>query len=382
MTGLGKTHGGGPAEVAIAAEYQDPHVGQDSPRPLLSRAWDDGSMKTPAEDRTERPALIDSFNRTARDLRVSITDRCNFRCRYCMPAEGLPWLPKDELLSFEELTRVVRILAESGITSVKVTGGEPLVRKGSPRFVKMLRSEIPTLDISMTTNGYLLAGLARELKDSGLDRVTVSLDSLLKHRFAEMTLRDVFDDVIRGLDVAAAEGLTPIKVNTVVIKGQNDSEVVAFAELARRTGYDIRFIEYMPLDAQNGWTAEGVFPGAEILRLIGARWPLIPDSDEVPEPATPYRFADGAPGRIGVIPSVSQPFCASCDRLRLTADGQLRACLFSLEETDLRGPMRAGASDDAIAALARECVASKWSGHRIGKPDFVKPLRSMSMIGG
>ena len=329
-----------------------------------------------------RPPLVDGFGRVASDLRVSITDRCNFRCRYCMPAEGLPWLPKDELLSFEELTRVVRILAESGIRSVKVTGGEPLVRKDSPGFVRMLRTAIPDLDLSMTTNGYLLAGLARELKNSGLDRVTVSLDSLLKHRFAEMTLRDVLDDVMKGLDVAAAEGLTPIKVNTVVIRGQNDSEVVAFAELARRTGYDIRFIEYMPLDAQGAWTASGVFPGAEILRLISERFPLIADSDAVPEPATPYRFADGAPGRIGVIPSVSEPFCASCDRLRLTADGQLRACLFSLEETDLRGPMRAGATDDELAELSRACVAAKWAGHRIGQADFVQPARSMSMIGG
>lgn len=299
-----------------------------------------------------------------------------------MPAEGLPWLPKDELLSFEEMTRLVKVLTQSGVTSVKVTGGEPLVRKDSPRLIRMLREEMPALDLSMTTNGYLLAGMARELKDAGLDRVTVSLDSLLKHRFAEMTLRDALHEVMSGLEVAASEGLTPVKVNTVVIKGQNEDEVVAFAELARRTGYDIRFIEYMPLDAQGEWTAEGVVPGAEILANIAARFPLVADTDDEPEPVTPYRFADGAPGRVGVIPSVSEPFCASCNRLRLTADGQLRACLFSLEETDLRGPLRDGASDDELAALAASCVAAKWAGHRIGQADFIKPARSMSMIGG
>lgn len=331
---------------------------------------------------TARPPLVDGFGRTATDLRVSITDKCNFRCRYCMPAEGLPWLPKDQLLSFEEMTRLVRVLADSGIRSVKVTGGEPLVRKDSPRLIRMLRESIPDLDISMTTNGYLLAGLARRLKDSGLDRVTVSVDSLLRHRFTEMTLRDALVDVMHGLEVAADEGLTPIKVNTVVIKGQNEDEVVAFAQLARRTGYDIRFIEYMPLDAQGEWTAAGVVPGAQILAEIGARFPLIPDTDDEPEPVTPYRFADGAPGRIGVIPSVSEPFCSSCNRLRLTADGQLRACLFSLDETDLRGPMRSGATDDELASLARACVATKWAGHKVGQADFVKPSRSMSMIGG
>ena len=299
-----------------------------------------------------------------------------------MPPEGLPWLPKNEILSYEEMRDLARILVESGVRSIKVTGGEPLVRRDVDVLVRMIRGLGEDLDISVTTNGYLLAQQAEKLADAGLDRVTVSCDSLIKHRFAEMTLRDALDQVMEGLEVAAHAGLTPIKINTVVIRGQNEGEVLDFARLVRSTGYDVRFIEYMPLDAQDQWNAEGVVPGAEILGRIGAEYPLIPDTDDQPEPATPYRFADGAPGRIGVIPSVTDPFCDTCNRLRLTADGQLRACLFSLEETDLRGPLRGGASADELAELARACVAAKWAGHRIGKEDFVKPARSMSMIGG
>lgn len=330
----------------------------------------------------ERAPLVDGFGRVATDLRVSVTDRCNFRCRYCMPAEGLPWVPASELLSFEEMVRVTGLLVASGVRSIKVTGGEPLVRRDVADLVRMLRQLGPDLDISMTTNGYLLADAAAGLADAGLDRVTVSCDSLIRHRFADMTLRDALDTVMNGLVVAAEAGLTPIKLNTVVIRGTNDDEMVSFAELARETGYEIRFIEYMPLDAQDAWVAEKVVSGAEVIAAIAERYPLVPDTDEEPEPATPYRFADGAPGRIGVIPSVTQPFCDSCNRLRLTADGQLRACLFSLEETDLRGPLRDGASDDELSDLAHACVAAKWAGHRIGQTDFKKPSRSMSMIGG
>ncbi|MEA2506904.1 MAG: 3,8-cyclase [Actinomycetota bacterium] len=329
-----------------------------------------------------RPGLVDSFGRSATDLRVSVTDRCNFRCHYCMPPEGLPWLPKDALLTYEEITRLTRILVESGVNSIKVTGGEPLVRRDVADLVRMLRALGDELDISITTNGYLLALAAPLLADAGLDRVTVSCDSLLKHRFKEMTLRDALDEVLDGLRTSAAIGLTPVKVNCVVMRDGNEDEVVEFARLARDTGYHIRFIEYMPLDAQDEWKASNVVPGAEVIERIAAVFPLIADTDDRPEPATPYRFADGAPGRVAIIPSVTQPFCDSCNRLRLTADGFLRACLFSLEETDLKGPMRAGASDDELAALARSCVAAKWAGHRIGKVDFVKPARSMSMIGG
>jgi GTP 3',8-cyclase len=329
-----------------------------------------------------RGSLVDTFGRVATDLRISVTDRCNFRCRYCMPPEGLPWMPKDQLLSYEELARIAAVLVGLGADSIKVTGGEPLVRRDVDQLVRMLRALGDGLDISVTTNGYLLGVAAPLLADAGLTRVTVSCDSLLKHRFKEMTLRDALDEVMAGLRTAAAHGLTPIKINTVVIRDQNDDEVVDFARLARDTGYDVRFIEYMPLDAQEDWDAAGVVPGAEILERIGAVFPLVRAQDENPEPATPYRFADGAPGRVAVIPSVTEPFCDSCNRLRLTADGQLRACLFALEETDLRGPLRDGAGDEELAALAIDCVSRKWSGHRIGKADFVRPARSMSMIGG
>jgi len=336
---------------------------------------------TPLQTLQTRPPLVDAFGRVAADLRVSVTDRCNFRCRYCMPAEGLDWMSRDELLTFEEMTRVVTVLVESGVRSLKVTGGEPLVRRDVPKLVAMLRAIDDDLDISLTTNGYLLAEHAEALAAAGLDRVTVSCDSLIKHRFAEMTLRDALDEVMAGLLAAAAHDLGPIKINTVLIRGHNDDEPAAFAHLARASDYEVRFIEYMPLDAQHAWDAADVVPGAEVIDAIGALYPLMAEQS-AGEPATTYRFADGAPGKVGIIPSVTAPFCDSCDRLRLTADGHLRACLFALDETDLRGPLRAGASDDDIAELARACVAAKWAGHRIGQPGFIQPERSMSMIGG
>jgi cyclic pyranopterin phosphate synthase len=291
-------------------------------------------------------------------------------------------MDKSELLTFEEITRVTRILMDNGIRSVKLTGGEPLVRRDLSVLVAQLRALAPSLDMSLTTNGYLLAQHADALAGAGLDRVTVSCDSLLSHRFEEMTLRDALTDVMAGLDAAATAGLRPIKINTVVIRGHNDDEGVAFAELARRTGYEVRFIEYMPLDAQQEWDPAAVVAAHEIIAAIDAVYPLAATGGDDPQPATSYRFVDGAPGSIGIIPSVSAPFCDSCDRLRLTSDGQLRACLFALEETDLRTPLRSGAGDDDIAELARACVAAKWAGHRIGRPDFVRPARSMSMIGG
>lgn len=326
-------------------------------------------------------ALVDGFGRIATDLRISVTDKCNFRCRYCMPPEGLPWLAKDELLTFEEIVRVASVLTDLGIRSFKLTGGEPLVRKDLPALIAGLREASPDADISLTTNGYLLADRAAELKDAGLDRVSVSCDSLLKHRFAEITLRDALDEVMRGLHAAAREDLGPIKINTVVMRGVNDDEAVAFAELAREADYEIRFIEYMPLDAQDEWSADRVVPGRELVDRIARSYPL-EEVAEGPAPAVSYRFVDGAPGRIGVISSVTAPFCESCDRLRLTSDGHLRACLFALEEVDLKEPLRHGATDRDIAELAVACVAKKWAGHHIGRPDFVRPARSMSMIGG
>ncbi len=338
----------------------------------------------PALETTPAPAdgpLIDTFGRIGSDLRISVTDRCNFRCTYCMPAEGLTWLPKDEILTFEELTRLLRLFVRLGVRSLKVTGGEPTVRADLPTLVRMFRDAGPDLDISLTTNGVLLETLAAPLAEAGIDRTTVSCDSLLRHRFSEMTRRDALEKVLRGLRAAEAAGLTPIKINCVVIGGTNDDEVVGFARWARETGYEVRFIEYMPLDAQHAWERAKVVPARTVLERIGQVFPLVSDGEGA-EPATTYGFADGAPGRIGVIPSVTEPFCDSCNRMRLTAEGQFRNCLFALNETDLRGPMRAGASDDELEGLLREAMWNKWSGHRIDHADFVQPARSMSMIGG
>jgi GTP 3',8-cyclase len=326
-------------------------------------------------------SLVDTFGRIADDLRVSVTDRCNFRCTYCMPAEGLAWLPKSELLTFEELTRLLGIFVGLGVGSIKVTGGEPTVRADLPTLVGMFRAAGPELDISITTNGILLDRLAEPLAHAGVDRATVSCDSLLRHRFAEMTRRDALDKVLAGLRAAERAGLTPIKINCVVIGGTNDDEVVDFARWARDTGYEVRFIEYMPLDAEHRWERAKVVPAARILDAIDAVFPLTADGATA-EPATTFGFADGSPGRIGVIASVTQPFCDTCNRLRLTAEGQFRTCLFSLDETDLREPLRAGAPDEELASLIRGAVWGKWSGHRIDHPDFVQPARSMSMIGG
>jgi len=325
--------------------------------------------------------LVDTFGRVANDLRISVTDRCNFRCTYCMPAEGLAWLPKHEILSFEELTRLLAIFVRLGVRSLKVTGGEPLVRADLPLLIRMFREVGPDLDISLTTNGVLLDRLAGPLAEAGVDRATISCDSLLRHRFEEMTRRDALDKVLAGMRAAETADLTPIKVNCVVIGGTNDDELVDFAGWSRETGYEVRFIEYMPLDAQHAWEREKVVPAARILDAIHEVYPLVREGHEH-EPATTYRFADGAPGRIGVIPSVTEPFCDTCNRIRVTAEGMFRNCLFALEETNLRAPLRAGASDDELELAIRSGLWTKWSGHRINHPDFVQPARSMSMIGG
>jgi GTP 3',8-cyclase len=341
-------------------------------------------MDEPTTSPTAAPTagpLVDRFGRVADDLRVSVTDRCNFRCTYCMPAEGLAWLPKSEILSFEELTRLLGIFVGLGVRSIKVTGGEPLVRSDLSTLVRMFREVGPELDISLTTNGVLLDQQAAALAAAGVNRATVSVDSLLRHRFLDMTRRDALDKVLAGLRAAEAAGLTPIKINCVVIGGTNDSELVDFAHWSRETGYEVRFIEYMPLDAQHEWERAKVVPGAQILEMIDAAFPLVPEGNGS-EPASLYRFADGAPGAIGVINSVTEPFCDTCNRLRITAEGFVRACLFALDETELRGPMRGGASDQELASLIREAVWGKWSGHRVNHPDFVQPARSMSMIGG
>jgi GTP 3',8-cyclase len=327
--------------------------------------------------------LVDTFGRVVTELRVSVTDRCNFRCQYCMPPEGLTWLAPEHVLTCDELLRVCGIFVRCGVDAIKLTGGEPLLRRDLPEIVRGLRALEPGLDLSLTTNGFLLERQAERLAGAGLDRVTVSCDSLLEHTFERLTLRSALTRVHAGIDAAARHGLTPIKLNAVVIRGVNDDEVVQFAELARRTGYSVRFIEYMPLDAKAEWSAAQVVPAAEIIERVGAVYPLRLAADErTAEPADYWVFEDGAPGSIGVIATVTDAFCDRCDRMRLTADGHVRACLFALGETDLRAGLRGGASDEELEQLVRSCVRGKWRGHSVGAADFARPDRSMSMIGG
>lgn len=325
--------------------------------------------------------LIDSFGRVADDLRISVTDRCNFRCVYCMPEEGLEWLHKAKILTFEEITRVASVFVDLGVRTIRLTGGEPTLRRELPTLVSVLGGLHPEIDLAMTTNGFLLDRLAKPLAEAGLKRVNVSVDSLMRHRFAEITRRDALDKVMEGLKAAEDAGLSPIKLNCVVVRGTNDDEIVDFARLARETGYEVRFIEFMPLDADRTWRRESVVGLAEIIETIGRQFPLEEVRHGV-EPATVWRFADDAPGSVGVIPSVSAPFCESCNRIRMTADGQLRNCLFSLVETDLREILRSGGTDEDLAEAIRAAVWKKEAGHRINEEDFVRPERSMSMIGG
>ena len=323
--------------------------------------------------------LVDTFGRIHRDLRISVTDRCNFRCTYCMPPEGLEWLPRSELLTFEEIERVARLLVERfGVHSIRLTGGEPTVRARLADLVAML-TPLGT-DLALTTNGATLGLLAEDLAAAGLKRINISLDSLRADRFRELTLRDDLDRVLDGVDAALAAGLDPVKVNVVVMRGQNDDEILDFAEFGRRKGVEVRFIEYMPLDAEEGWRAGSVVGLAEITGRIGAAYPFEAHR-QGSEPASRFRYLDGK-GFFGVVASVTQSFCGSCDRIRLTADGQFRNCLFGLEEYDLRGPLRSGAGDDELADIVRGAVKDKWAGHSIGKVHFVRPARSMSQIGG
>jgi cyclic pyranopterin phosphate synthase len=326
--------------------------------------------------------LVDSWGREIRSLRVSVTDKCNFRCRYCMPAEGLEWLPHDEVLSYEEIARLVRVMSEMGVDEVRLTGGEPLVRRDLPVLISFL-AEIPGVrDLSLTTNGVLLDRLAGPLVEAGLRRLNVSLDSLSHVRFAEITRRDALDRVLVGLEEAERyPELRPIKVNCVAIRGFTEDEVPALAELARRKPYVVRFIEFMPLDADEAWREDEVLTGGEIRALIEERWPLVEIPAKPSSTARRFRFADGA-GEIGFVNPVSEPFCSSCDRIRLTADGQLRTCLFSRREWDLKLPLRDGATDDELAALIRFAVRHKELKHKINDPGFVRASRSMSQIGG
>jgi GTP 3',8-cyclase len=324
--------------------------------------------------------LIDSYQRVHRDLRIAITDRCNFRCSYCMPEEGMTWLPRHDLLTYEEIERLARVFVERfGITSIRITGGEPTVRAHLPVLVRKLASL--DVDLALTTNGATLALMADDLAGAGLDRVNVSLDTLRRDRFHAVTRRDELHRVLDGIDAALGAGLHPVKINCVVVRGVNDDELVDFATFGREQGVQVRFIEFMPLDAQGAWRNEQVVGQAEMIEAIGARYPLEPVDGRGAEPAQRFRYRDGL-GEIGIIPTVTHAFCDSCDRVRLTAEGQIRNCLFATHDTDVRTRLRAGADDDELARLITQAVAAKAAGHLVNQPVFVRPSRSMSQIGG
>ena len=323
--------------------------------------------------------LVDTFGRVHRDLRISVTDRCNFRCTYCMPPDGLDWLPRSEVLTFEEIERVARVLVERfGVHSIRLTGGEPTVRARLANLVAML-TPLGT-DLALTTNGLTLGVVAGDLAAAGLRRINISLDSLQADRFRKVTLRDDLPRVLDGVDAALAAGLDPVKINVVVMRGVNDDELLDFVAFGRDKGVEVRFIEFMPLDAEEGWRQDAVVSLTEITQRIGEVYPFEAHR-QGSEPASRFRYLDGK-GYFGVVASVTRSFCGSCDRIRLTADGQFRNCLFGLEEYDLRAPLRSGASDDDLAEIVRGAVRDKWAGHSIGKVHFVRPSRSMSQIGG
>jgi len=328
--------------------------------------------------------LVDPFDRVVRDLRISVTDRCNFRCGYCMPEAGMAWLPRSEVLTFEEIERVARLCVERwAFTGIRLTGGEPTVRAGLPTLVAKLAGL--GADLALTTNGASFRLLAADLRAAGLGRVNISCDSLRPDRFRAITHRDSLVQVLDGIDAAIEAGFSPVKVNVVLMRGVNDDEVVDFADFGRERGVVMRFIEVMPLDADGAWTGEQVVSAAEVLAAIGAEYPLQPvlgpGGQRGSQPAERYAYADGR-GEIGVVPSVTRSFCGTCDRVRLTADGMFRNCLFATRETDLRVLLRGGASDDELAAAIESDVGRKWAGHSIGQVHFVRPARSMSQIGG
>ena len=337
--------------------------------------------------------LVDPFGRTIRDLRISITDRCNFRCTYCMPEEGMQWLPRSEVLSFEEMERVARIFVERyGVDGIRLTGGEPTVRAHLQVLVaKLARLVVPASspsrfaggkpDLALTTNGATFRLLAHELREAGLDRVNISLDTLKADRFVEMTRRDELFRVLDGIEAAREAGFSAVKINTVVQRGVNEDEVVDLATFGRERGVEVRFIEFMPLDAEGGWDRLMVVSQDEIVGAIDAVYPLEQVQSRGAAPADRWRYLDGA-GLVGVIPTVTRPFCGDCDRVRLTADGQFRTCLFETREFDLRALLRGGAGDDELAAEIERAVGTKWAGHQINQVNFIRPKRSMSQIGG
>jgi cyclic pyranopterin phosphate synthase len=337
--------------------------------------------------------LLDRFGRVATDLRISLTDLCSLRCTYCMPAEGLDWLGKAQRLTDDEFVRLAALFIRLGVTSIRLTGGEPLVHPSLPDMVARLADLQPRPEISLTTNGVSLERHARKLVEAGLDRINISVDTLDRQRFAELTRRDRLPDVLAGVAAAADAGLDPVKINAVLVRGSNLHEAPDLLAWALQHGYQLRFIEHMPLDADHTWSREGMVTADEILDVLGATYRIVPRAAagaRAHAPAEEFDVVDGpahaswaAPvGRLGIIASVTRPFCRECDRLRLTADGQLRTCLFAQSETDLRAPLRSGASDDELADLIVAAVAAKQSGHGIGSATFVQPERSMSAIGG
>ena len=344
-----------------------------------------------------KPELIDSYGRTVRDLRISVTDRCNFRCTYCMPEEGMVWLPRTEVLTYEEIARVARICVERfGVDGIRLTGGEPTVRAHLTKLISALAvltvpatADSPLagqpIDVAVTTNGATLALVAADLKRAGLRRINVSLDTLNREKFKQITKRDELASVLEGIDAAIAVGMAPVKVNAVVQRGVNDDEIIALATFGREKNIEVRFIEFMPLDAQGGWLNNAVVGQDEIVSTINQVFALEQIASRGAAPADRWRYLDGK-GTVGVIPTVTKPFCGDCDRVRLTADGQFRTCLFATDEFDVRALLRNGvddrATDDAIEALLRRAVGEKWAGHSIGQVSFVRPRRSMSQIGG
>lgn len=326
--------------------------------------------------------LIDRFGRVHNNLRISVTDRCNLRCVYCMP-ESVQFLPRKELLTFEEIERFVRVAATLGIDKLRLTGGEPLVRKDLPKLVAMLAAIPGIKDIGLTTNGILLGPLAKPLHEAGLRRINISLDSLDPERFEQLTRRTGVEQVVEGILAAKAAGFDPVKVNAVAIKGTTEADIVPLARFCREHGLEMRFIEYMPLDAGDHWERDKVLFASEILEILESEvGPLAPASDQDSKaPAQDYEYVDGQ-GRVGLIASVSRPFCLSCNRVRLTADGKLRNCLFALDETDVRSLIRSGAPDSALVGALRSNLDSKWEGHQINTARFIKPERLMHSIGG
>lgn len=330
--------------------------------------------------------LIDRYGRTVRDLRISVTDRCNFRCTYCMPEEGLKWLDRAEVLTFEEIERIARICVERfGLDSVRLTGGEPTVRAHLPKLIERLSQlrlqDGRKPDIALTTNGATLRSIATQLRQAGLDRINVSLDSLQRERFFAMTRRDELENVLAGINEAVAAGFDKVKINSVVERGTNDDEILDLAAFGRDKGVEVRFIEFMPLDATNEWERNKVVTQDEIVSAIAQVYPLEQIPARGAAPADRWRYLDGK-GTIGVIPSVSQPFCGDCDRVRITSDGQFRTCLFATNDFDLRSIMRNGGTDDEMAQLIIDAVDTKWAGHQINQVNFIRPNRSMSQIGG